>query len=355
MKTANHSSTSAIATTPRSQAESIAPHMQIWDDLWGGMWRAQALAAAIDLDLFTHIERGNHSVAKIAAACGASEEGIRRLLDAMTGMGYLQKSKGETYRLRKKAEDFLVREKPFYMGDLAAIGKFMMMSWTTLPDAVRQGKSVMPPRSTDDAAQFFSHLVPAIFTLSYIGAKAVVAEIAPAARRRIKRILDVAAGAAAWSIPFASAIKDASVTVIDYPGVIPVTKRFTARWNVAAKYEYREGDLQEVEFGNDQFDLVILGHIIHGEGAEQGKELIRRSYRALREQGMLLIGEFVPNDERSGPEMPLLFSLNMLLNTPAGDVFTMREYREWLREAGFKKVNRINAPAVSPIILATKS
>ncbi|MGA8566363.1 MAG: hypothetical protein WB580_01090 [Candidatus Binataceae bacterium] len=32
---------------------------------------------------------------------------------------------------------------------------------------------------------------------------------------------------------------------------------------------------------------------------------------------------------------PLLFGLNMLLHTPAGDVFTMREYREWLKEAGF--------------------
>ena len=44
----------------------------------------------------------------------------------------------------------------------------------------------------------------------------------------------------------------------------------------------------------------------------------------------------------------------MLPHTPAGDVFTMREYRQWLDEAGFKKVKTIQAPAPSPLILATK-
>ena len=56
----------------------------------------------------------------------------------------------------------------------------------------------------------------------------------------------------------------------------------------------------------------------------------------------------------AGPALPLLFGLNMLINTQAGDVFTMREYREWLKEAGFKKVATIPAPHVSPLILATK-
>jgi 3-hydroxy-5-methyl-1-naphthoate 3-O-methyltransferase len=68
----------------------------------------------------------------------------------------------------------------------------------------------------------------------------------------------------------------------------------------------------------------------------------------------LLIAEMVPNDTRTGPALSLLFGLNMLLHTEQGDVFTMREYRKWLKEAGFKKVTAIEAPAPSPLILATK-
>ncbi|MGH7865930.1 MAG: methyltransferase, partial [Candidatus Binataceae bacterium] len=63
----------------------------------------------------------------------------------------------------------------------------------------------------------------------------------------------------------------------------------------------------------------------------------------------------VPNDDRSGPAMPLLFGLNMLLHAPEGDVFTMREYREWLSAAGFSKVKSVRNPyAPSPLIFATK-
>jgi precorrin-6B methylase 2 len=49
----------------------------------------------------------------------------------------------------------------------------------------------------------------------------------------IARILDIGAGAAAWSIPFAKALKRARVTVVDYPAVTQVTREYAERWGVA--------------------------------------------------------------------------------------------------------------------------
>lgn len=99
---------------------------------------------------------------------------------------------------------------------------------------------------------------------------------------------------------------------------------------------------------------MILGQIIHSEGPVWGKRLVKKSGRALRDGGLLLIAEMIPNDTRTGPAVPLLFALNMLLHTEQGDVFTLREYRQWLKEAGFKKVKTIAAPAPSALILASK-
>ncbi|HET9533387.1 MAG TPA: methyltransferase, partial [Blastocatellia bacterium] len=65
-------------------------------------------------------------------------------------------------------------------------------------------------------------------------------------------------------------------------------------------------------------------------------------------------GEMIPNDTRTGPVFPLLFGLNMLINTRDGGVYTMKQYREWLKEAGFKSVKTIDAPGPSPLILAVK-
>jgi hypothetical protein len=52
--------------------------------------------------------------------------------------------------------------------------------------------------------------------------------------------------------------------------------------------------------------------------------------------------------------MPLLFGLNMLLQTEEGNVFTFREYRTWLKAAGFRKVTTLPVSPPSTLILAAK-
>jgi len=239
------------------------------------------------------------------------------------------------------------------MGDAAMIGKMLMGSWSMLAEVVKSGRPFQTGGSAEEREAFFAKLVPAIFPASFLAATATVKRLPATARRRISRILDIGAGAAAWSIPFAKALTRARVTVADYPAVTQVARQYAERWGIANRFDCLEGDFREVDFGTG-FDLAILGHIIHGEGSDWGRRLLKRTCEALNDGGMLLIAEFVPNDERTGPAAALLFGLNMLINTPAGDVFTMREYREWLKEAGFRKVATIPAPHVSPLILATK-
>ena len=61
--------------------------------------------------------------------------------------------------------------------------------------------------------------------------------------------------------------------------------------------------------------------------------------------------------EQVTPErlMELSFAyVQMLLNTEKGDTFSFNEIRNWLKEAGFKKVRKVEAPGPSPLILATR-
>jgi len=49
-----------------------------------------------------------------------------------------------------------------------------------------------------------------------------------------------------------------------------------------------------------------------------------------------------------------MFSVQMLVNTEKGDTFSFNEIKNWLEDAGFKRVRKLEAPGPSPIILATK-
>src|SRR5579885_2552795 len=325
---------------------------QIIQDLWAAR-ETQVLVAGVELDVFTHIEEGKRTAKEIARAAHASERGIDHLLNALVAMGYLNK-KGERYGLSPVSKTFLVRGKESYMGGFIYETKLIWDNWSRLTDVIRTGHPVETVDDEQGGREFFPKLVAAIFPMTFGAARAAVATLTEKTRKRIRNILDVAAGSGAWSIAFAEAIPDARVVAVDYPEVTQITRQFAERLGVADRYDYIEGNLREVDFGRNRYDLVILGHIIHSEGEKWGKKLIKKSYSALRDGGLLLIAEMIPNDTRTGPKIPLVFGLNMLLHTENGDVFTMREYRGWLKEAGFKKVTTIEVPSPSPLILATK-
>jgi hypothetical protein len=76
--------------------------------------------------------------------------------------------------------------------------------------------------------------------------------------------------------------------------------------------------------------------------------------RFLKSGGKLLIADMIPDDDRSTAVFPLLFAVNMLINSTEGNIFTMAEYRKWLEEAGFAGVTTIDAPGPSPLIIASR-
>jgi ubiquinone/menaquinone biosynthesis C-methylase UbiE len=325
---------------------------KIQDDMWAGLG-TQALLSAIELDIFSVISEGNRTVADIARRAKAKSRGTRMLLDGLVGLGYLNK-KGEKYGLEPVSDSYLVRGKDAYMGDMVMISRVTHPAWLQLTEIIKTGKPAQAVDAEGQGKDFFPKIVGALFPGNYNASRTAQASLPSKTRSSIKRVLDVAAGSGAWSIPFAKAGPDVKVTVIDFREITSVTRKFAEKFAVAEQYDYIERNLRETDFGKSIYDLVILGHIIHSEGEKWGRQLIKKAYRALKPGGLLLIGEMVPNDTRSGPLIPVLFGLNMLVNTAQGDVFTMKEYRQWLKGAGFKKVSTIQAPAPSPLILATK-
>lgn len=324
----------------------------IMEDLTGG-WRARALSAAVELDFFAQIASGKRSAKEIAGAARTSLRGTTALLDALTGMGYLRKSGGR-YGLQPIAAAFLVPGKKEYAGDIAQALSLTWNSWTDLTGAVRNGRTAEAVNDTSQGKEFFPKLVASLFYGNFAASMAVLSRIPGKERRAIHRILDVAAGSGAWSLAFAQAIPDARVTSLDLPEMTPITRGFAEKIGVANRYEYLEGDLRRTDFGRDLYDLVILGHIFHSEGETHGRELLRKSRAALRHGGRLLIAEYVPNDARTGPPMPVLFALTMLLQTEEGNAFTLREYRAWLKDAGFRGVTTIPVPPPATVITAKK-
>lgn len=310
------------------------------------------LSAAVELNLFTTVEEGSHTASSVASRLGTDERGTRILMDALVGMGYLMKS-NQGYHLPPIASRFLVSGKPAFLGSTVTLTEDVWEKWARLPEIVRRGQPVQPVEKGEDQGAFFADFVEALFVYNWPAAQQAARHLGIGTRKKRARILDLGAGSGVWSIAMAQRDPSVTVVAVDRPLVLEVTRRVARRMGVDQQFTFRARDVRDLQL-REEYDIAILGHLCHSEGERHTRELFRNLFRSLVRGGKILIAEFIPDDGRKKEPFPLLFAVNMLVNTEEGDTFTFQEYDAWLREAGFSDVVQLQAPALSPLILATR-
>lgn len=312
---------------------------------------ARTLVAAARLNVFSALADGPRSAQEVADRIDATSRGTRMLLDALTAMQLLAKNSGR-YRLLPLSERYLVRESPDYLGSLFE-SDALWQAWAGLTETIRGGQPPQRVDQEDKAQEFFPILVRSLHVANRAPAERL-AQALEIADRRPLAVLDIGCGSGIWGIAIAESAPHARVTALDFPQILELTREYATRHGVQDRFEYLPGDLRTAALGTARFDLSILGNIVHSEGEKSSRALFRRLHRATRPGGQLAICDMVPNDERTGPIYPLLFALNMLVNTTAGDTFTLGEYSAWLGEAGFTEVRTCEIGSHSPAIVATR-
>ena len=64
------------------------------------------------------------------------------------------------------------------------------------------------------------------------------------------KVLDIAAGSGVWGIALAQSSKHVSVTAVDWPEVLPVTRKTVGRFGLSERFKFVEGDLLVADFGS---------------------------------------------------------------------------------------------------------
>ena len=312
------------------------------------------ISAAVNNKVFEALQSGAKTVDQVKKATGASQRGLRAIMDALVGLELLKKDRQAKYSLTPESDAFLISDKPGTLaGFFGSILPEMISRWLRLTDIVRDGRPAVAVNQETEGTEFFSQLVETIIPMSYPGAQKLADHLKVAKVKDKSRVIDLAAGSGVWGIALAQKSPRLRVTAVDWAGMIPTTKRITERFGVRDRFDFIEGDLLEANFGNG-YEVATLGHILHSEGEERSRQLLKKTFRALKSGGPIAIAEWLVNDDRTKPLPSLMFSVQMLVNTEKGDTFSFNQIKSWLEEAGFKKVRKLEAPGPSPLILATK-
>ncbi len=139
------------------------------------------------------------------------------------------------------------------------------------------------------------------------------------------RVLDIGTGWGVWGITLAQQSPHVSVRAADWPGVLEVTRTLARRHGVGDRLRAVVGDLLEADFGIGN-QVATIGHIQHSESGDRSRQRLRKTFASLAPGETVVISEFIPDDDRTGPPTPLLFAVNMLVHTEARDTFTTGTY-----------------------------
>jgi ubiquinone/menaquinone biosynthesis C-methylase UbiE len=299
------------------------------DDLAGlrklylGFVSSRVILTANNLKIFENLKKAS-SAAEIAEKLNIDPRATEIVLDALTGIGLVSKSRTGRYRNTPESNRYLVKGARLYQGDIIKHASTMWQNCSALDDVVRTGR---PARRGFDHESFIMgmHNLTVFRTESLAKALGL---------KGIKKMLDLGGGPGTNAIAMAK--KGIQSTVFDLPETINIAKKVARREGVKG-IRFIAGDFHVDSIGSG-YDLILLSQIFHAFSEEENIALLRKCNTAVNLGGKVVVQEFPINDNRTSPPHSALFSVNMLVGTERGRCYSPKEMKRWLAETGFKNI-----------------
>lgn len=307
-------------------------------------WDSQVFLTANRLALFDHLTAGPRTAAQIAAELGLEARGARLFLNACAALGLLQ-TDGESYCNSQVSQAFLVRGSPAFMGNAVLYSDQLYDTWGRLEQCLRRGEPVLPAQSylgaDPDRTRAFVH---GMHDRASGIARSLIGLVDLTGRRRM---LDVGGGPGTYSVLFARQYPTLRSLVLELEAVARIGREMVAGSDAHDRVEFVTGDYHTSDFPSE-CDVVLMSGMFHRETERDCRRLIRKAAECLTPAGLLVVSDVFTDRGGASPSFAALFGLNMMLTAAGGGVHADADVADWLREAGFKRIETKAFPPPMP-------
>ena len=313
-------------------------------------WEGCTIQAAVRLKVFTVLGETGGDVSTVSKRISSDSRATGLLLDALSSIGLLKKT-ADKYENSDFSKQFLMAEKPGYMGHIILHHHHILDGWAQLDKAVKTGKRI--ERRSYGAETERESFLMGMFNLAMMLAPKMAEKIDLSAR---KHMLDLGGGPGTYSIHFCLANPEMKATIFDRPTTEPFALETVARYKLTDRINFVGGDFNLDPIGGGPYDVAWLSHILHSNSAAECQACLAKTVAALEPGGLILIHDFILNDAKDGPEFPALFALNMLIGTEHGRSYSRKEIVSMLEKAGVVDIDhhQYDVPNDSSILSGIK-
>jgi hypothetical protein len=299
----------------------------------GAHWKHRIVITATKLDLFDRLAHGAKDASEVAKGFGGSPRAYEIFLNALAGLGLLEKSGGR-FSNTPFAQRFLVRSSGDYRGDQLVVDDACWELWGKLEESLLTGTSSL------ESSVF--HSLPDIAERLLLGLHRDALEIAPGLAESLPldgvgRLLDLGGGAGTYSMAFCRRHPGLRSTIFDLPIPSAVARRAVREAGMEERIEVIEGDFL-VDPLPGVYDAVFMSNVLHGNGPRQNRELFGKVAGCVEAGGVVIVRDVIMEEDLARPEFGAVFAVNMMLHTAEGRCYSAGEISAWLDDAGFRQV-----------------
>jgi len=296
-------------------------------------WESAALMAAVELDVFTAIARGQDTIAAVARAAGIGERNAERLLTALVAMTLLAFEDGR-FANAPDVERFLVKDSDRYAGPWILFTKPRWDAYGKMSERLRSSAvhklGAYEEFTVDDARRYHA----ATYSIG-MGAARLFSRSVDLSGRKL--MLDLGGGSGAYSIVATTTFPGLKAIVLDLPPVAVVAREYIAANKAEDRVSALAGDFTETAFPQG-VDVVVMASNLPQYEPDLIRLVVAKAFSALVPGGeMHLIGETL-HDDRRGPLSAALWGLNEGVYGSTGRAHTEGEVKGYLSDAGFADV-----------------
>jgi len=296
-------------------------------------WRGCTLQAGVRLDLFTALDGRRLKLTDLAAKLKSDERGTELLSNALAAMGLLVKDE-ECYSNSPAAGEFLSQKSSRYLGHIILHHHHILDGWAQLDTAVKTGHPV-ETRSYGEENERQSFLL-GMFNLAMGIAPKLAPQIDLTGR---KLLLDLGGGPGTYAIHFCLANPELKAVIYDRQTTEPFARQTVEKFKLSERIDFTAGDFTMDPVAGGPYDAAWLSHILHSHGPEECQILIEKAAAALKPGGLIMVHEFILDNNKDAPEFPALFSLNMLIHNN-GRSYSEEELVTMFEKAGISEIHR---------------
>ena len=298
---------------------------------------SKAILEAFSLNVFEVFKDGPKNLEQAANNTQLDQRALKSLLNVLISTGYFTFSKG-IYSLTKHARKWCLKESENSLYNQQLFNKVCWKWMEHFPEFLKTGKGL----------QYHETLNENEWELYQKGMESVASSTAQQVVKMApklmspEKMLDIGGSHGLYSAAFCKKYLSMKAFILDLPPAVEKAEPLLRNKYSGNNIIYKKGNALTDDFGNEEFDLILISSLMHHFTSEQNNIVVKKIEKALKNGGYLIIQEFIrpepsPKMEMVGTILDLFFNLS----STSGN-WSMDELIQFQKQAGlkYKKVNK---------------